>query len=174
MAYTSRYNNGKIRTSYINGNAARKLSAVPDIPDDEIIKKPKTHTRPQRHPQIRPQQRPQTQIRRQPRGMQCISFTSLLVLAAASIATVYLCIEFLKLQYEVTAMDKSIISMEKQLTALINENDAAFEAINTAFDLDYVYRVAVEELGMVYPKDNKVIKYKSSGTDYVRQYEDME
>ena len=71
-------------------------------------------------------------------------------------------------------MDKSIISMEKQLTALTNENDAAYEAINTAFDLDYVYRVAVEELGMVYPKDNKVIKYKSSGTDYVRQYEDME
>lgn len=174
MAYRGQYNNGKIRTSYTNGNAARKLSVVPDIPDEEIIKKPKTHTRPQRQPQSRPQQRPDRQVRRQPRGMQCISFTSLLVLAAASIATVYLCIEYLKLQYEVTTMDKSIISMEKQLTALTNENDAAYEAINTAFDLDYVYRVAVEELGMVYPKDNKVIKYKSSGTDYVRQYEDME
>lgn len=176
MAYRSRYNNGKIRTSYINdisGNAARKLSVVPDLPDEEIVKKPKNHTRPQRQSQVGPQQRPQRQVHRQPKYMQSISFASLLILAVASIATVYLCIEYLKLQYDVTAMDKRIVSMEEQLTALTNENDAAYEAINTAFDLDYVYRVAVEELGMVYPKDNTVIKYKSSGTDFVRQYEDM-
>lgn len=161
-ANKKRYNNSNLRTSYVNGNAARKLSVVPDIQREEI---------PQRQ---RPQRQPQRQHQRQPRGMSGISFASLLVLAAASIATVYVCIEYLKLQYEVNTMDKNIISMEKQLVALTNENDAAYEAINTAFDLDYIYRVAVEELGMVYPKNNTVITYKSNGIDYVRQYEDME
>jgi len=172
MAYRKPYDTN-YRTSYTHGNTARKLHAVPDIAEEEIIRKqPKPQTRPQRQQQ--PQTRPQRQVRRAPKGMQSISFTSLLVLAAASIATVYVCVEYLKLQYEVTAMEKNIIAMEKELTALTNENDAAYEAINTAFDLDYVYRVAVEELGMVYPKDNTVITFKSSGVDYVRRYEDME
>lgn len=155
--YKRQYNRN-LRTSYINGNTARKLSAVPDIRrEEETRRQPKPHIRPHR----------------QPRGMQTISFTSLLVLAAASIATVYVCVEYLKLQYDVSAMDKNIISMEKELTAITKENDAEYDAINTAYDLDYVYRVAVEELGMVYPRDNTVITYESGGVDYVRQYEDM-
>lgn len=158
-AYRRQYNNKNIRTSYLDGNAARKLSAVPDIQREERTKRQPEHKR---------------QPLRQPRAMHGISFASLLVLTAASIATVYVCIEYLKLQYDVNTMDKNIISMEKELTALTNENDAAYEAINTAYDLDYVYHVAVEELGMVYPQNNTIITYKSSGTDYVRQYEDME
>lgn len=177
MAYKDQSNKRNLRTSYISGNTARKLSAVPDMHDDELAEKIKPQARPQRQPQkqpkAQPQRQPERQIRRAPKGMQSISFTSLLVLAAASIATVYVCIEYLKLQYEVTAMEKSIVSMEKQLTTLTNENDAIYEAVNTAFDLDYVYRVAVEELGMVYPKDNTVITFKSSGIDFVRQYEDL-
>ena len=70
-------------------------------------------------------------------------------------------------------MDKKIVSMEKDLTKLTHENDATLEAINTAYNLDYVYKVAVEDLGMVYPNNNKVITYKSEDTDYVRQYEDI-
>lgn len=162
-ANKKRYNNNNLRTGYVNGNVAHKLSVVPDIQREE---------QPQR--QQKPQRQPQRQHHRQPRGMHGITFASLLVLAAASIATVYVCIEYLKLQYEVNTMEKNIISMEKQLVALTNENDATYEAINTAYDLDYIYRVAVEELGMVYPRDNKVITYKSNGIDYVRQYEDME
>jgi len=166
-AYRRQQNKENYRTSYVNGNVARKLTVVPDLDRQEHAG---THSRPQRQPQIQPKRQPG----KQPKAMQPISFGSLLVLAAASIATVYVCIEYLKLQYEVTAIDKTIVSMEKQLKTLTDENDAAYEAINTAFDLDYVYRVAVDELGMVYPKDNTVITYKSGGVDFVRQYEDME
>jgi hypothetical protein len=70
-------------------------------------------------------------------------------------------------------MDKTIVSMEKELTMKTNENDAAYEAVNTTYDLDYVYKVAVDELGMVYPNNNKVITYQSGDEDYVRQYEDI-
>ena len=45
--------------------------------------------------------------------------------------------------------------------------------INTSLDLDYVYRVATEELGMVYPNKNQVILYNKTESEYVRQYEDI-
>lgn len=152
------YQYDNTRTSYIEGNTVRKLNAAPDI-------------RRERQPYELPTPRRQEQS--QPKSISGINFASLLVLSAAIIATVYVCVEYLKLQTEVTKMDKTIVSMEKELTTLTNENDAAYEAINTAYDLDYVYHVAVEELGMVYPNNNTVITYQSSDNDYVRQYEDI-
>jgi cell division protein FtsL len=145
-------------TSYIEGNTVRKLSTAPDIRrEDQQYEIPS----------------PRRQEHRQAKSLSGINFASLLVLTAAIIATVYVCVEYLMLQTQVSQMDKNIISLEQELTTLTNENDAANVMVNTAFDLDYVYQVAVEELGMVYPNKNTVITYKSSTEDYVRQYEDI-
>jgi hypothetical protein len=40
-------------------------------------------------------------------------------------------------------------------------------------DLDYVYKVATEELGMVYANKNQVRLYNKTESEYVRQYEDI-
>ena len=56
-------------------------------------------------------------------------------------------------------MEKDIVSMEQNLT-IRNENDQRYEQINTVYDLDYVYNIAVNELGMVYPNNNEVILLK--------------
>jgi cell division protein FtsB len=146
------------RTSYIEGNTVRKFNAAPDIRREE---------RPYEVPT------PRRQEHRQPRYLSSINLGSLLVLSIAIIATVYVCVDYMKLQYSVTQMDKSIVKLEKELTTLTNMNDAASVAINSAVDLDYVYHVAVEELGMVYPNKNKVITYQRSEDNYVRQYEDI-
>lgn len=146
------------RTSYIEGNTARKLNAVPDVRRE---KQPYERPVPERH------------HNRQPKSLSGINFASLMVLTAAIIATLYVCVQYLQLQSEVTRMDKTIVSMEQKLAQLTNENDAAYEAINTAYDLDYVYHVAVEELGMVYPNNNKVITYRSGNVDFVKQFEDI-
>ena len=61
----------------------------------------------------------------------------------------------------------------KELEFLKSENDALETRINTSLDLDYVYRVATEELGMVYPNKNQVILYNKTESEYVRQYEDI-
>lgn len=148
------YNN--TRTSYIEGNTVRKLEATPDIRREQ--------------PELPSRRR---QEHRQPKPFSGISFTSLLVLTVAIITTVYVCVDYLKLQTQVNQMEKQIVSMDNTLKKMTNQNDAAFEAINSEFDLDYVYRVAVEELGMVYPNKNTIISYESSADDYVRQYEDI-
>lgn len=153
-----RYQYGNSGTSYIEGNTARKLSAAPDIRREEQQYEIPSHRR---------------QVNRQPRALQGISLTSLLVLTIAIAATLYVCVEYLKMQSDVKTMDKTILTLEQDLTTLRSENDAAFEQLDNAIDLDYVYRVAVEELGMVYPNNNTVIAYKSATEDYVRQYQDI-
>lgn len=153
-----RYQYSNTGTSYIEGNTVRKLNAVPDIRREERQVEVPQHGR---------------QERKAPRAMSGMNFASLLVLTIAIIATVSVCVEYLKLQNEVSKMEKSIITLEQQLTTLTNENDAAYASINTAVDLDEVYRIAVEELGMVYPNNNTVIAYEPSDSDYVRQYEDI-
>lgn len=146
------------RTSYVEGNTVRKLNVVPDIQREE---------RPIRVPT------PGKQVQRQPIGMSGMNFATLLVLTIAIIATLYACVDYLRIQTEVSKLDKTIVSLEKELAVLSIQNDAVFESIKPAYDLDYVYQVAVEELGMVYPNENMIITYQSSDESYVRQYSDI-
>jgi len=142
---------------YIEGNTVRKMNTVPDIQREERVYVPS----------------PRKQEQRRPKGISNMNLASLAVLTIAIIATVCVCVEYLKLQYSVTSMESSIVTMENDLTKVTNENDASYAMINTTYDLDYIYKVAVEELGMVYPNNNKTITYQGSDDDYVRQYEDI-
>jgi len=158
-------------TSYIDGNTVRKRDyggqyAVHDL-------NTAYRTSPAYEPEIREHKKPEKHIQRQPRGLTGISRASLLVLTLAIVATLYFCIDFLMMQYEVNKAEKDIVKMEKTLTTLKTENDAAYEQINTVYDLDYVYDVAVNELGMVYPNKNEVITYKKAEENYTRQYADI-
>ena len=53
------------------------------------------------------------------------------------------------------------------------ENRSLASKINTCTDLDYIYQVATEELGMVYPGEDQVIVYDRTESEYVRQYENI-
>jgi cell division protein FtsL len=162
-----RYQFDNNRTSYVEGNTVRKLSAVPDIRREEPVRTPPPRRQPERR------QVPERQVQRQPRMMSGISMTSMLVLTMAIVATLYFCVEYLMLQYDVSTMEKDIVTMEHTLTTMKNENDAAYEQVNATYDLDYVYQVAVGELGMVYPNKNTVITYQGKDEGYVRQYQDI-
>lgn len=144
------------RTRYIEGNTVRKLNAVPERREEQYeVPSRKKH------------------VKSAPKTLNGIGKASLLVLTAAVAVTLYFCVDYLMLQSRIAVTRKQITQKEQELKTLISENDAAYEQINTAYDLDYVYRVAVEEFGMVYPKDNIVISYKSDVEDYVRQYADI-
>jgi cell division protein FtsL len=157
-AYKRRYQYGDTRTSYVEGNTVRKLRVAPDIRREE-----EQYEIPQRR----------LKERSRKKALSGINFASLIVLTVAIITTVYVCVDYLMVQNKVTVMNKQIVSLEKQITVLTKENDATYAAINAAVDMDEVYRVAVEELGMVYPNKNEVITYESGSSDYVRQYEDI-
>lgn len=156
--YRKRNPYDKTGTSYIEGNTVRQLNAVPDWRREEEqyeVPSPRRHER------------------KAPKAQSGINMASLFVLSIAIAITLYFCVDYLKLQYDINRMEKDILTKEDILTTMINENNAAYEEVNTTYDLDYVYRVAVEELGMVYPNNNTVITYQSDVEDYVRQYADI-
>lgn len=152
------YHQENIGTSYVEGNTVRKLNTAPDIRREEEQYEVRS---------------PRRQVQRQTKQLSGISFTSLLILTIAIMATVYVCVDYLKLQADVNRMDNEIVTLQQTLDTKTKNNDAVYEMVNKSYDLDYVYHVAVEELGMVYPNKNKVITFKSSDDDYVRQYEDI-
>lgn len=150
------YHRENYRTSYIEGNTVRRLEAMPDRQEEST-----RYTSPRRQEAV------------QVKALSGINITSLLILTVAIVATLFLCVDYLKVQTDINRMDKKIASKQEELIKLTKNNDAAYEAIDASCNLDEIYHVAVEELGMVYPNDNKVIKYQGNETDYVRQYEDI-
>ena len=96
-----------------------------------------------------------------------------LVLTAAAICALYLCVSYLKLQSSITARLNHIEALEESIEQKKADNDALETSINTSVDLDYVYKVATEELGMVYANRDQVRVYNKTESEYVRQYEDI-
>lgn len=97
----------------------------------------------------------------------------LVMLTVAAICTLYVCVAYLQVQSSITSRIHNIETYEKELELLKSENDALETSINTYVDLDYVYQVATEELGMVYANKNQVIMYNKTESEYVRQYDDI-
>lgn len=149
------------KQSYVGQEALRDYSAIPERPIIDIPRPERNTPRPARH------------IQREPRHMSGMGKASLFILTIAIAATLYCCIELLMLQHQVNRMEKDIVTMERTLNTMRNENDAKYEQINMARDLDYIYNIAINELGMVYPNNNEVIIYESTDESYVRQYADI-
>lgn len=96
-----------------------------------------------------------------------------LVLSAAAICMLVICIQYIGIQSSISARINNIEKLEGQLAELKEENDTLETRINTYVDLDYVYQVATEELGMVYANKDQVLLYDETEREYVRQYEDI-
>lgn len=153
----------KTRSSYhtreaIEGNTVRKLRPV---------------QAPSVHRQIKPKKNISAVVRRNQEKALQMDLPFVFMLTIAIICTLYLCVNYLQIQSSITSRINHIEKMEKELEFLKSENDALETNINTSLDLDYVYKVATEELGMVYANKNQVILYNKTESEYVRQYEDI-
>ena len=84
-----------------------------------------------------------------------------------------ICVNYLQIQSTITARLANIEKLEKNVEQLKAENDAMETRINTSIDLDYIYKVATEELGMVYANRDQVLLYDKTESEYVRQDEDI-
>lgn len=141
------------QAEYVSGTAARQLA-----PERPLRRQEKRHT--------------VTVGRNQDKALP-MDLPYVLMLTLAAICTLYLCVNYLQLQSTVASRLNHIETLEKSIETLKADNDALETRINTSVDLDYVYKVATEELGMVYANKNQVRLYNRTESEYVRQYEDI-
>ena len=79
----------------------------------------------------------------------------------------------MQLQTEFLVRLENINQYEMELKNMIAQNNELEASINNYMDLQYIYQVATEELGMTYPKKGQISEYENSSAEYVRQYEEI-
>ena len=153
------------------GNAARKVMDYRSL----------GNTAPELEPEVR-EQRKQQEAREQqkkqakslkPNFCSNTSIISMILLVAAIVVTLYTCLGYLKVQADIVVVNKHIKTLEAELSDLEVRNASAYNAVVESVDFDEVYRVAVTELGMVFPNKSTVLKYDASAEGYVRQFADI-
>lgn len=144
---------------YVDGNVVRK--AQPKQNPQKPKKQEKNH------------RKVSSKVRRNQEKALRIDLPYLIILVTASCCTLFICVNYLHVRTTMTRRMDHIKELEQELDALRSENDTMQTRINTSVDLDYVYQVATEELGMVYAGKDQVLMYHQTESEYVRQYEDI-
>ena len=106
---------------------------------------------------------------------QSVSFTKgqTIFLAIVTVALLASCVLMLSARAQITTNQKLIESTQSELQTVRANNDATEILLNKSIDMEEIFRIAKEELGMVYPSDDQIIHYTRSDGGYVKQNEDI-
>ena len=105
---------------YENGSAVRKME--PQWEQEEV-RRPRKVEQPELQPKVK--------------IGQGIDLLSALFLMGAIVATLFVCVNYLKVQSDVVQLNKAISGLEKEITGLEKENDALAAVLeNEKYDLD--------------------------------------
>ncbi|MBQ5953006.1 MAG: hypothetical protein IJL47_03030 [Lachnospiraceae bacterium] len=144
----------KSRRYYIDGNTVRVRETLPARREEEEILRVS----------VQPEQRP-VRVR--------INVPYVLTLLVVTLLFGYLCFSYLKVNASINASMNRIASLEQQLVKARAENAVMENRLSAQMDLEEVFRIAVEEMGMVYPDENEVVEYTEQMREYVRQHENV-
>ncbi len=103
-----------------------------------------------------------------------MNFAYVLFLTMAMAVTGFVLIHYIQMESSITTSVKAVAAKESELNALKTENDEALSRIETSIDLEEIRRIAITELGMTYAGEGQIVEIPSEGSDYVRQYADIE
>jgi len=92
-----------------------------------------------------------------------------LAIGLAAVLLVALCVTMLTITGENNGLKNEINKLETQVADLKSQNDSKEYDLNSLVDLDYVIKVATEQLGMVRSTAGQIRTYNSSESEYVQQ-----
>ena len=147
----------RMTNTYIDGNVVRHVQAVPQ-------------QQPQRERQRQQRRSASVHAKRNREKALRVNMPYVVFLAAASIATVFVCINFLQLQSQGINYRNEIAALESRLSNMKLANDNAYENAVSSVNMEVVKDIAINQLGMVYANEGQVITYSSQEGDYIRQY----
>ena len=133
---------------YVYGSAVRQPEALPS--GNGTVRKPK-------------KKRPSRQVIKNRHRAQRISPAYATFLIVAAVCAVFISVMNLRLQ----------AALQRELTDLKESNDTAHQEAEDSVNLETVREKAMNEMGMVYESQGKVIHYQSPTSDYVKQYDNI-
>ena len=164
-----------IRTGNMNMSRANDYTEK-YVTEGNTVRVVRAEAEPKRRRRISPEeQRRIVRLNREAQRTKTVSLNRplsimLMLSVAAVLFTGY---NYLCLKSSIDAHMDNVKTLEARLENLRNENDELERSIDTSIDLNHVYDVAVNELGMVHANRNNIIQYDKTESEYVRQYEDI-
>lgn len=103
--------------------------------------------------------------------MNVFNFVMLIFMAGVFI---YSCTMYLRVSDKIATVNTETYHVRNKMEKIKAENDNKENKIYAGIDLEEIREKALNELGMVYPYKNHVIKYQAVTGGYVRQFGDLE
>lgn len=103
-----------------------------------------------------------------------MNFAYVFFLCIAMAVTGCVLVGYIWIQSGITTSVEKISSLESQVNNLKLENDETLGRIENAVDLEEIRRIAITELGMTYAQEGQIVEIPDGGSDYVRQYTDIQ
>ncbi|MFW6015445.1 MAG: hypothetical protein ACOCRK_03345 [bacterium] len=96
------------------------------------------------------------------------------VLFFAIVATLAICVIYLKTEMNISKKSSDIKILEQEYEKLKDNNNILMQSVEIKWDLDEVYTIATEELGMIKPDSEQIKYYKEENASYMNQYSEIE
>lgn len=146
------------QSMYVYGNAVPKPEYAPQREQREKKRDPQ-YTR--RSRQIRQNQRKALKVNK----------GYVIFLTVAAVLALVICVNYVRLQSQVTSRSRNITAMQEELADMREENTTRYNTVMDSVNLEEVREKAINELGMVYADKDQIIEYDNPNGDYVKQYE---
>lgn len=141
-----------------DGNTVRKIY---EFPERERKSNNRVH--------LEPHRRTYRHIKETPR----MSLRMTMLLAASVLVSVFSCIQYLGAQADIAEVKESIAGTQTSLDTITTQNDCLQYEIDSFVDVEHIMKVAKEELGMVMVKEEQIVTYDSTRSEYMEQYADV-
>lgn len=162
------YGRDYTRMTYIEGNAVRRMDAMPDDWEKEKIRRKEREEQELREKQHRRRQRAIARRNQDKALIMNRGYVAFLTLAA--IMTCITAGIYIKLQSDITIHLENIAALESSVNAMKADNDAAAKRLATAVKMENVKEQAINVLGMSYPSQEQIVYYEVDRADFMSQY----
>ena len=148
---------------YVHGNTVRELEAP-------VRRNPRTRRELE---EVRRRKNRRNAARRNRQRAMEMNRGYVVFLTGCVLVTALTAVLFVQMQSQMTNHMRSVASLESQVVNLRADNDARYKEITTSVDLNHVKDVAINELGMTYPKEKQVVYYSIENNNFMDQYRDI-
>ena len=110
------------------------------------------------------------QVRKNRRRALDMNPSYVVFLMIAAMAFMIVCVSYLRLQNDTIRRSENITMLQRELENITEQNTTAYNDVIDSVNLEEIRAKAMDELGMVYASEGRVVEYKSPTKSYVKQY----